>query len=227
MKHLFLARTFACVLACTMLPSLLSAQSSFPDEPIIFANRLSIGTGYGTVMGSIGYPIWTAAYTRGFAKGFEVEVSVYTGANSRFRSDDLTHTIVSPNYNHMIFWNLTNFDATLLWTPSGTQHGFRIGLGGTVQYNEFGSTQTYQGSIGRNPPDSILRVYPPSIYSYGTSWILGTHVKLDYILPLSGVVDAGIRAQGYVMFWRLAPVTNVQVFSSGTATINAFIGVRF
>ncbi len=196
------------------------------EETSLLRNRLSVGAGYGTFMGRIGFPVWSAMYSRAIAQNLEAEISLFNGGNSSFQSVDLTHTIVSPNYYRMIFWNLTNLDISLLWTPSGTPHGFRFGLGGTLQYGTFGSAETHQGSIGWMPLDSLLRMYPPSFYEYSTSWILGTHLTADYIFPLSNVVDMGLRVKGYLFFLGL---TNgiPRIFTSGAATANVFVGVRF
>lgn len=222
----FTVYTFLCIICCAMMFPHYSTTAQTQEDPLPISNRLSVSAGYGTVMGSIGFPVWSAMYSRTIVPHLEAEVSIFNGANSYFRSDDLTHTIVSPNYYNLRMWNLTNIDISLLWKPSAAQHGLRLGLGGTLQHTTLGGAETYQGGIGKAPPDSLLRVYPPSFYQYSTSWVLGAHLTADYIVPLSNVVDAGFRLKGYVLFWRLEPA-NVQVFSSGVATANVFIGVRF
>jgi hypothetical protein len=214
-----------------LLPAALLCLGILPamaqDDALLTPNRLSVGGGALVGVNSYSAPLLSVMYSRTFAQGLDVELSFQNGASSRFSSTDLTHTVVSSNYNSLGFVNLSNLDATLLWTPSATRHGFRIGLGPTLQYRQFGYVSTFQGSTTKNPPDSLLRVYPPSYYQYSEGWVLGGNLKLEYLFAITNVFDVGVRTQAHVLLLRLNNSDAVRIFADGSAAASLVLGVRF
>lgn len=226
-----LKRTFlsGLLLLAAVLP--LAAQES-SDTPWIPSNRLGAGFGIiGVAGGASSGTLLSVMYSHTLLPCVDVEASLQSTTSSGFREIDLTHTLVSPNYYNLSFLNLTTFDATVVFSPfrAGILSGVRLGVGATVQNRQIGIATTYQGGIGTNPPDSALRIYPPSYYAYTNDVVFGGNLKLDYVIPLSQVLDVGARLQTHILLLRLSGNNNdaVRVFASGTASASIFFRVGF
>lgn len=55
---------------------------------------------------------------------------------------------------------------------------------------------------------------------------LGGNLTLDYVFPLTQMLDLGIRTQAQVLLYRLNDEP-VRVFADGAASIGVFLSIKF
>ncbi|MCU0424486.1 MAG: hypothetical protein MUF71_02550 [Candidatus Kapabacteria bacterium] len=191
-------------------------------------NRLSTGVGVmGIVGGNKGALSLSAMYSRTLLPLLEVEIAFQKAGSSSF------YQYISPSPNsidqyNLSFWDATVYDATLLFSPfrSGILSGLRIGAGATVQNLQRGMVREYPYSSGAQSLNPTIKTYPPSYYSYEERLSLGGNLKLDYVFPLTQMLDLGIRTQAQVLLYRLNDEP-VRVFADGAASIGVFLSVKF
>lgn len=189
--------------------------SVFPD------GRLSAGVGaifLPTDKISPGF-LLSAMYSRSLLPGLEVEAAVqhHSGVSTtRFVSSASPGTMLtSDGFNNFYSWNFTSVDATLLFSPAPT--GFRFGIGATMQVRE----QTYATDVL-----TFTQGSRPQFYYYQSA-SLGGNIKVDYLLPLSPILDAGLRAQWHVLFASGIGYEPPRMIPDMQGSALAFVSVRF
>lgn len=189
--------------------------SVFPD------GRLSAGVGaifLPTDKISPGF-LLSAMYSRSLLPGLEVEAAVqhHSGVSTtRFVSSASPRTTFPADvFSNFYSWNCTSIDATLLFSPAPT--GFRVGIGATVQVRE----QTYATDVLTFTQGSRSQFYHYQNVS------LGGNLKVDYLLPLSPVLDVGLRAQWHVLFASGIGHEPPRMGTDMQGSALAFLSVRF
>ncbi len=193
------------------------------------SNRLGVAVGVLAATSDGSSALLSAMYTRSILQGVEMELSFQHSALSRTFGDPPTQNSL-PDYS-IYFRNYSTIDGTVLLAPfsTGFLSGFRFGAGATFQFREQGSVRTVPVSL-RLLPDSlavVLRTYPPSSYTYSNGLVFGGHLKIDYVIPLSKMVDIGVRIQGHVLLLRLTGDDSVKVFADATGSASIFLRVGF
>lgn len=229
LKRAFLSGLF---LLGAVLP--LAAQETNPLQNMGAAqsevsNRLGVAIGILGGFGDGSSALLSAMYTRSILQGVELELSFQHSALSRAFGDPPTQSSL-PDYS-IYFRNYSTIDGTVLLAPfsNGFLAGFRFGAGATFQFREQGSVRTVPVSL-RLLPDSlaaVLRTYPPTSYAYRNGLVFGGHLKIDYVIPLSKMIDIGIRTQAHVLLLRLTGDDPVKVFADGTGSASIFLRVGF
>ena len=229
-----LKRTFlsGLLLLVAVLP--LAAQEINPLQNMGAAqsevsNRLGVAIGILGGFGDGSSALLSAMYTRSILQGVELELSFQHSALSRAFGDPPTQSSL-PDYS-IYFRNYSTIDGTVLLAPfsNGFLSGFRFGAGATFQFREQGSVRTVPVSL-RLLPDSlaaVLRTYPPTSYAYRNGLVFGGHLKIDYVIPLSKMIDIGLRTQAHVLLLRLTGDDPVKVFADGTGSASIFLRVGF
>lgn len=189
--------------------------SVFPDS------RLSAGVGaifLPTDKISPGF-LLSAMYSRSLLPGLEVEAAVqhHSGiSTTRFVSSASSGTAsTADGYSDFYSWNCTSVDATLLFSPAPT--GFRFGIGATVQVRE----QTYATDVL-----TFTQGSRPQFYHYQNA-SLGGNIKIDYLVPLSPILDVGLRAQWHVLFASGIGYEPPRMIPDMQGSALAFVSVRF
>ncbi|MBD1208075.1 MAG: hypothetical protein H9535_06585 [Ignavibacteria bacterium] len=189
--------------------------SVFPDS------RLSAGVGaifLPTDKISPGF-LLSAMYSRSLLPGLEVEAAVqhHSGVSTtRFVSSVSPRFVLAADeFNNFYSWNCTSVDMAMLFSPAPV--GFRFGIGATVQVRE----QTSATDILNFTQGSR-----PQFYHY-QNVSLGGNIKVDYLLPLSPILDAGLRAQWHVLFASGIGYEPPRIVPDMQGSALAFLSVRF
>ncbi len=192
------------------------------------SNRLGVALGVLGATSGGSSALLSATYTRSILQGVEMELSFQQSAYSVAFGSPPSQSSVS-DYS-IFFRNYSTIDGTVMLAPfsSGFLSGFRFGAGATFQFR-------WQGTVGTALPslplrlDSLpaLRTYPPSAYAYSNGLVFGGHLKIDYVIPLSKMVDIGLRTQGHFLLLRLTGDDPVKVFADATGSASIFLRVGF
>ncbi len=205
----------------TVLP--LAAQE-LPDTSWVPTNRLSAGV---CIAPSLS-PLLFATYSRSINPDIELEAALQNSSWSSFQLAR-DQPIVGIDKYDLSFNNSMTIDATALFSLQDRRKDIhynfsrlRFGGGVSLQYYKFGYAPVYYPQRGSNQ-DSVL-IYPTIAQGGSEILYFGINAKFDYLLPVSRVIDIGLRGQYHLLFHFPGQGT---ISFGGGLSLGAFASVRF
>ncbi len=169
-------------------PAVFGKPQEFDNtQALYFQRKHSIGLGSGVLTGDAATGrtalLLSGFYAYSFSPTLDGEASLQQMLMPLVGTD--------PRVSFLALSTATTFDMTLMTKPVASSQ-FRYGVGASVRWQQSGikATSLSLDSAGQSKDKDLVM--------FQNTAAVGLSVKLEYLLPISSLVDIAVRAQGHI-----------------------------